>query len=176
VQVEQGKTGGIDQRGHQYIVRNGGVEYDPLQEVPTLSMRFSTDPESVFLTSSARPVPSAAPSPHLGGVLDRIENRMWSCACDGTSTEDGKVVIHCNGDWSFNAMVSHVGTVNGQSGTLEMSVAGSLPDGESEWHGRWVILSGTEGLATLRGQGPGGVRALRAQENGETSTMRECSL
>jgi hypothetical protein len=85
--------------------------------------------------------------------LDTFENGLWTGTFEGTSTEDGKVVIHCNGAWSFNAIVSYVGTVNGQSGTLQMSVEGSRPDGESEWLGRWVILSGTEGLATLRGQG-----------------------
>jgi len=34
-----------------------------------------------------------------------------------------------------------------------MSVEGSLPDASSGWHGRWVILRGTDELATLRGQG-----------------------
>ena len=85
--------------------------------------------------------------------LDTFENGLWSGTFEGTSTEDGKVVIHCSGAWSFNAIVSYVGTVNGQSGTLRMSVEGSRPDGVSEWHGRWVILGGTEELKTLRGQG-----------------------
>jgi hypothetical protein len=85
--------------------------------------------------------------------LDTYENGIWSGTFEGTSTEDGKVVIHCSGAWSFNAIVSYTGEVNGQSGTLQMSVEGSRPDGVSDWHGRWVILRGTEGLATLRGQG-----------------------
>jgi hypothetical protein len=85
--------------------------------------------------------------------LDTFENGIWSGTFEGTSTEDGKVVIHCSGAWSFNAIVSYTGEVNGQSGTLKMSVEGSRPDGLSDWQGRWVILNGTEGLATLRGQG-----------------------
>jgi hypothetical protein len=32
-----------------YVVWNGGIEYDPLQIVPTLPIRFSTDPPTVFL-------------------------------------------------------------------------------------------------------------------------------
>lgn len=71
----------------------------------------------------------------------------------GTSTEDGKVVIHRSGAWSFNAIVSFEGTVDGKEGTLEMSVGGDRPDGSADWEGRWVILSGTGELATLRGQG-----------------------
>ena len=85
--------------------------------------------------------------------LDTFENGIWSGTFEGTSTEDGKVVIHCSGSWSFNAIVSYVGSVNGQSGTLVMSVQGSRPDAFSDWHGGWVILRGTEELATLRGQG-----------------------
>ena len=86
--------------------------------------------------------------------MDTFENGVWSGTFEGTSTEDGKVVAHCSGLWSFNAIVtfSEV-TVEGHSGTLVMSVEGSWPVGESEWHGRWVILRGTDELATLRGQG-----------------------
>ena len=43
--------------------------------------------------------------------------------------------------------------MEGKSGTLEMSVVGKRPEGATEWEGKWVILSGTEELATLRGQG-----------------------
>jgi hypothetical protein len=86
--------------------------------------------------------------------LDTFENGMWTGTFVGTSTEDGKVVVHCSGFWSFNAIVtfSEV-TVEGHSGTLVMSVEGSAPDAVSDWHGRWVILRGTDELATLRGQG-----------------------
>ena len=86
--------------------------------------------------------------------LETVEDGWWYGTFEGTSTEDGKVVIHCSGAWSFNAIVSYTGAVNGHTGTLKMSVEGSLrPEKSSDWHGRWVILSGTEGLATLRGQG-----------------------
>ena len=34
-----------------YVVWNGGSTYDPLQVVPTLPLRFSTDPATVFLPS-----------------------------------------------------------------------------------------------------------------------------
>ena len=90
--------------------------------------------------------------------LDTFENGRWSGTFEGTSTEDGKVVIHCSGAWSFNAIVSYEGVVHDDSGiphsgTLVMSVQGSRPDGTSDWHGGWVILRGTEELATLRGQG-----------------------
>ena len=86
--------------------------------------------------------------------MNTVENGIWTGTFEGTSTEDGIVVLHCSGSWSFNAIVtfSEV-TVEGHSGTLVMSVEGSTPDAYTDWHGRWVILRGTDELATLRGQG-----------------------
>ncbi len=63
------------------------------------------------------------------------------------------MVIHCNEAWSFNAIVSFDGTVNGKSGTLKMSVVGKRPDAFADWEGKSVILSGTGELANLRGRG-----------------------
>jgi hypothetical protein len=86
--------------------------------------------------------------------LTTFENGIWTGTFEGTSTEDGKVVIHCSGSWSFNAIVSFGEvTVDGKMGTLEMSVVGGRPDEVTDWEGKWVILSGTGDLATLRGQG-----------------------
>jgi hypothetical protein len=44
-------------KAEAYVVWNGGAEYDPLQVVPTLNIRFSTDPASVFLSSIQRSYP-----------------------------------------------------------------------------------------------------------------------
>lgn len=85
--------------------------------------------------------------------LTTFENGVWTGTFEGTSTEDGKVVIHCSGSWSFKASVSFEGTVEGKSGTLEMSVVGKKPDALADWEGKWVILSGTDKLESLRGQG-----------------------
>ena len=85
--------------------------------------------------------------------MKTFENGLWTGTFEGSSTEDGKVVIHCSGAWSFNAIVSFEGSVAGRTGTLTMSVVGSRPDGLSDWEGKYVILSGTGELASLRGQG-----------------------
>ncbi len=77
----------------------------------------------------------------------------WSGTFDGVSTEVGQVVRHSSGFRSFTAIVSFEGEVDGKEGTLEMSVAGKRPDAFSDWQGRWVILSGTDELTNLRGQG-----------------------
>ena len=85
--------------------------------------------------------------------LTTFEEGLWTGTFQGVSTEDGRVVIHRSGAWSFNAIVSFDGEVDGKSGTLTMSVGGDRPFGVTDWEGRWVILSGTGELATLRGQG-----------------------
>jgi hypothetical protein len=83
------------------------------------------------------------------------EDSIWQGTFQGTSTDTGVVVEHCSGKASFNGIVSFVGEVNGESGSLEMSVTGqySYEQGDWNWKGQWVILSGTEGLANLHGQG-----------------------
>jgi len=93
-------------------------------------------------------------------VISMTDEGTFDGTFVGTETEDGMVVIHCNGKWSFKGNLSFEGTVNGsQPGTMEMRIVGTSSDG-TLWQGTWVILSGTEGLATLRGQGtwwgPGG--------------------
>jgi hypothetical protein len=85
--------------------------------------------------------------------LELSEVGEWSGTFDGDSTEVGTVVQHSSGLVFFKGVVSFVGTVNGQSGTMKMSVVGSKADPTADWEGKWVILGGTEGLATLQGQG-----------------------
>lgn len=41
-------------KAEAYVVWNGGAQYDPLQVVPTLSIRFSSDPPSVFLPLTSK--------------------------------------------------------------------------------------------------------------------------
>lgn len=71
---------------------------------------------------------------------------------EGTETEVGLVRRHCNGKWSYKGNLIFDGIVNGDSGTLEMRIVGKS-DNFTEWHGTWVILSGTDELQRLHGKG-----------------------
>lgn len=72
----------------------------------------------------------------------------------GTSTEVGRVIIHCAGNWSFKGTVDFDAVeVNGRSGTLEMTVNASRPDAAADWFGYWTITDGGGELENLRGQG-----------------------
>ena len=79
---------------------------------------------------------------------------MWTGTFQGASREDGRVVIHRSGAWSFKAIVTFESvTVDGKTGSLVMSVVGTRPDGTSDWEGKWTIDSRTSDLAALRGHG-----------------------
>jgi hypothetical protein len=85
--------------------------------------------------------------------VETYEDGWWAGDFVGISEDHGKVTIHRSGRWNFKAIVYFVGEVDGKSGTLEMSVVGGRPDALAEWQGKWVILSGTDELETLRGRG-----------------------
>ena len=85
--------------------------------------------------------------------LKTFEEGVWSGSFSGTSTEDARVVIHSSGAWSYRGIVSFSGEVDDRVGDLTMHVVGKRPDVFTDWTGKWVILSGTEGLSRLRGQG-----------------------
>jgi len=59
------------------------------------------------------------------------------------------------GPWYGAGLATFDGTVAGKSGTLVIRFVGKKPSAQLEdhWYGRWVILSGTDELANLRGQG-----------------------
>jgi len=83
---------------------------------------------------------------------ETFEEAAYTGGMAGDSTNDCKVVIHSSGAWSYKAISSFNGTVDGKTGTLQIQMVGKKPVGE-EWYGQWVILGGTGELATLRGQG-----------------------
>lgn len=86
--------------------------------------------------------------------LTTWEEGVWTGPFEGESREDGKVVIHRSGAWSFKAIVTFDSvTVEDKTGSLVMSVVGKRPDGISDWAGKWTISSGTGDLANLRGHG-----------------------
>jgi hypothetical protein len=86
--------------------------------------------------------------------LTTYEDGIWSGTFNGNSREDGRVIVHCQGNWSFKAIAYFEDVeVANRSGSLTMTVNGSRPDASAEWFGYWTITDGTDGLENLRGQG-----------------------
>jgi hypothetical protein len=74
---------------------------------------------------------------------------------EGTETESGILVIHCNGNMSYKGNLTFTGTVDGSApGTMKLRIVGQL--GAQGWEGTWVIRGGTGGLENLHGQGTWG--------------------
>jgi hypothetical protein len=89
----------------------------------------------------------------LNTFMTSYDNSIWTGTFDGVSTGVGMVVMHPSGKISVRGKEYFDGKVNGQSGTFELSLVGQCCDEQGHWKGQWVIISGTEGLANLRGQG-----------------------
>ena len=86
--------------------------------------------------------------------LSITEIAEWFGTFAGWSEDEGKAVLHCNGDWSVNEIMTFEEViVDGKTGGLILSIVGSRPAGIDDWYGHWVILKGTGDLANLRGQG-----------------------
>jgi hypothetical protein len=85
--------------------------------------------------------------------ISMTDTGIFEGTFDGTEIEVGLAVIYCNGRASYKGILSFTGTVAGsEPGTMELRTVGNSPD-YSFWKGTWVILSGTDGLENLRGQG-----------------------
>ena len=80
-----------------------------------------------------------------GGRLDFLDGAVGGSPKEATPAHLGL--------GNLDLQVDNLSNSPHEQGTLVMSVEGSAPDAVSDWHGRWVILRGTDELATLRGQG-----------------------
>lgn len=69
----------------------------------------------------------------------------------GTEIDAVTFVFHPDGTFNFKADVAFTGTVAGRSGTLAQRFEGT--GDATTFHGQIETLSGTGGLANLRGQG-----------------------
>jgi hypothetical protein len=107
-------------------------------------------------SGTLRYIPYPAGEPKVAGgntFLKTVEDSWWDGSFAGYSFDECNVVIHRSGSWAYNAVAYFEGSVQGQTGRLTLRLSGSRPDAFSDWTGMWVILTGTEGLANLHGQG-----------------------
>lgn len=124
--------------------------------VMPLAPAAASTPTDVSGTLYYTPYPAPDSESKVAGgntFLETIEYSRWVGSFEGVSFDECDVVIHRSGAWQYRAIAYFDGSVNGQVGELTLRLSGSRPDASSDWTGQWVILSGTDGLANLHGQG-----------------------
>lgn len=84
-------------------------------------------------------------------IASITEDGTWTGTFVGTSKDVIRAVINPQGFLTFAGLIYFTGTVGGRSGTLVILFTGSGTF--TGMSGNWFILSGTGGLAKLRGQG-----------------------
>ena len=95
-----------------------------------------------------------------GNLFVKTEEDVWWYGdIDGiTLKEESKcrVVMHSTGDWWYTGLYKVTdATVDSKEGSFVIHAVGKKPEGE-DWFGHWVIISGTDELADLRGRGAWG--------------------
>ena len=93
--------------------------------------------------------------------LYAIEWETWMGDFEGTAVAFFRVEMFSSGFWNVWLRSTFTGTVDGKYGTLVIQLVGKKPDGQ-DWYGQWVIISGTDELADLRGQGTWGGPGYRS--------------
>ena len=91
---------------------------------------------------------SAGPNTIITDTLGSVLSGTFS----GTSVLQERYVLRADGSFIERAVETFTGTVNGVAGTATFVdvITGDLT---SSFHGSFVVVSGTGGLANLRGQG-----------------------
>ena len=77
----------------------------------------------------------------------------WTGTFEGTSFDYFEVIVHPKGFVTCQGRIAFDGTVNGESGTMDILFVGKKDLVTGLWSGKWVILGGTGGLANLQGRG-----------------------
>ena len=82
-------------------------------------------------------------------IIELSATVLYTGTFAGTSTLSGTLTLHPDGTANFHDVETFTGTVNGVPGTVTFNLAGTGPAGL--FKGTDVIVSGTGGLANLRG-------------------------
>ena len=86
---------------------------------------------------------------------DYVEYEEWSGDIEGTAVAPFPFILWASGEMDAWLLAEFEGTVLGEyEGTMViMSIYHAPTSGGTDWHGEWMIISGTGDLEHLRGQG-----------------------
>ncbi len=103
-----------------------------------------------YTSSTFNDVRSAGGNTIIGDLTATVS---YTGTFSGTSTVQGTLILHPDGSANFHDVETFTGTVNGVPGTVTFNLAGtgSMAPPAGSFRGTDVIVSGTGGLANLRG-------------------------
>ncbi|UCE38855.1 MAG: DUF3224 domain-containing protein [Thermoplasmata archaeon] len=81
------------------------------------------------------------------------EHDVFSGTFTGTGEGPFKMTLHPNGFFTGSGKTVFTGSVDGHSGTCVIMWVGNTKNDMGYWWFKWIIISGTDGLANLRGSG-----------------------
>ena len=84
-------------------------------------------------------------------VIDLTSTITYTGTFTGTSVVHGILIFHANGSANFHDFETFTRTVNGVPGTVTFNDSGGGDLAAGAYQGTAVIISGTGGLANLRG-------------------------
>lgn len=129
----------------------------------SMSVVYATTPETVngsfTSTRTIYAVRRAGESDNV--IIDLSVNALWIGDIAGSSTSDSRWVLHylplpgAKGTANMHGYNTMSATVDGKSGILTMLIEGRI-DKDFVGDGTWQIISGTDELANLHGQGTWG--------------------
>jgi hypothetical protein len=88
-----------------------------------------------------------------GAYASGTEAGTWTGTFEGTAVETFGAYIAPDGTVWALIEIAFEGTVEGMHGTLQILTTAVLRNPDGTMHGDWTIISGTDELANLRGQG-----------------------
>jgi hypothetical protein len=81
------------------------------------------------------------------------EDGTWTGNFEGSSNDFFNVIAHPSGFVTCQGRINFEGTVNNKEGSMVILFVGKKNLETGLWLGKWVILSGTDDLENLNGQG-----------------------
>lgn len=117
----------------------------------------------VFTAYATKPAPASGDFELVDSTITGIKNADGNTIItlnatfnltgtfNGIFVEDVKQIIKPTGKGTIHGQGTFYGTVNGASGSMVFRVDGTIDGSAAQGH--FVILSGTDGLANLHGQG-----------------------